>query len=602
MRRTKAVSALSLVAGASLLLSACSGGDSGSGSTDQNGSSTDVKSMAVGKAEQGDTFKLADVKGWDGTVTVGIDDGYSGYNNNTPDTNSSYNTYILTTVLEDAFVLDGNNKVLLNNDILDSVDVTSKDPQVVTYKIKPNLKWSDDAPFDCKDFYLTWLANSGLAKGSDGKTPFNAASTTGYDKIKTATCKDNLTFETDYSEPYLDYKGLFSGVAILPAHVLEKQTGIADITKLAPTGDPAQLSKAGDFWTNGWKGFKKDIMPASGPYMITGFDANQKSVTLEKNPKWAGGKGGPAKIVVRAMEDTKAMATALQNGEIDVAASTQPDATAAATMKSLAPQGVTYGSAPQLTYEHLDLQFNRIFKDDAIRKAFFESIDRKAIVDKLLKEVQADAAPLNSIVFFQGEEGYTDLYGSKAGLGAEAAAKTLTDAGWTKGADGIFAKGGQRASFKITHNQNARRSQTVEIIISQAKAAGIEVKDETDANFLKGGRVSTGDYDVALFGWSSAPFKSQSRSIYVCPNDGGDQNYQNLCDTKIDEAFNAAVKATDETVKTQSYQAADKAIADKYATVPLWQTPSMWAFKGIDRVYMQSYNGALWNAGEWEKK
>ncbi|MEV4145304.1 ABC transporter family substrate-binding protein [Amycolatopsis sp. NPDC049691] len=602
MRRTKAVSALSLVAGASLLLSACSGGDSGSGSTDQNGSSTDVKAMAVGKAEQGDTFKLADVKGWDGTVTVGIDDGYSGYNNNTPDTNSSYNTYILTAVLEDSFVLDGNNKILLNKDMFDSVDVTSKDPQVVTYKIRPNLKWSDNEAFDCKDLYLNWLSQSGQAKGTDGKNPFNAASTTGYDKIKTATCKDNLTFETDYSEPYLDYKGLFSGVSILPAHILEKQTGIPDITKLAPTGDPALLSKAGDFWTNKWKGFDKALMPASGPYMIDAFDANQKSVTLVKNPNWAGGKGGPAKIVVRAMEDTKAMATALQNGEIDVAASTQPDATAANTMKGLAAQGVIYGSAPQLTYEHLDLQFNRMFKDDALRKAFFEVVDRKAITDKLLKEVQADAAPLNSIVFFQGEEGYTDLYGSKAGLGAEAAAKTLTDAGWTKGADGIFAKGGQRASFKITHNQNARRSQTVEIIISQAKAAGIEVKDETDANFLKGGRVSTGDYDIALFGWSSAPFKSQSRSIYVCPDKGGDQNYQNLCDPKIDDAFNAAVKATDEQVKLQSYQAADKAIADKYATLPLFQTPSMWAFKGIDRVYMQSYNGVLWNAGEWEQK
>lgn len=602
MRRTKAVSALSLVAGASLLLSACSGGDSGSGSTDQNGSSTDVKSMAVGKAEQGDTFKLADVKGWDGTVTVGIDDGYSGYNNNTPDTNSSYNTYILTAVLEDSFVLDGNNKILLNKDMFDSVDVTSKDPQVVTYKIRPNLKWSDNEAFDCKDLYLNWLSQSGQAKGTDGKNPFNAASTTGYDKIKTATCKDNLTFETDYSEPYLDYKGLFSGVSILPAHVLEKQTGIPDITKLAPTGDPALLSKAGDFWTNKWKGFDKALMPASGPYMIDSFDANQKSVTLVKNPNWAGGKGGPAKIVVRAMEDTKAMATALQNGEIDVAASTQPDATAANTMKGLSAQGVTYGSAPQLTYEHLDLQFNRMFKDDALRKAFFEVVDRKAITDKLLKEVQADAAPLNSIVFFQGEEGYTDLYGSKAGLGAEAAAKTLTDAGWAKGADGIFAKGGQRASFKITHNQNARRSQTVEIIISQAKAAGIEVKDETDANFLKGGRVSTGDYDIALFGWSSAPYKSQSRSIYVCPSNGGDQNYQNLCDPKIDAAFTEAVKATDEQVKLQSYQAADKAIADKYATLPLFQTPSMWAFKGIDRVYMQSYNGVLWNAGEWEKK
>jgi peptide/nickel transport system substrate-binding protein len=603
MRRSKAVSALSLVAGASLLLSACSGGDSGSGNTDQNGSSTDVKSMAVGKAEQGDVFKLADTPGYNATVTIGIDDGYSAYQNQTPDTNSSYNNYIVNAVLSGAFKLDGNNKQVLNGDVFESAAITSKDPQVVTYKLKPNLKWSDDKPYDCKDLYLAWLSQSGLAKGPDGKTPFNSASTTGYAQIKTATCKDSLTFETDYSAPYLDYKGLFNGVSIMPAHILEAKTGIADITKLSPTGDPAQLKAAGDFWTDKWKGFDASIMPSSGPYKITAFDANQKAVTLEKNANWSGGKGGPSKIVVKAMEDTKAMATALQNGEIDVAASTQPDATAAQTMKGLAAQGVVYGSAPQLTYEHLDLNFTRMFKDKDLRKAFFESVNRKEITDKLLKEVQADAAPLNSVEFYQGEEGYTDLYGSKAGLGAEAAAKTLTDAGWVKGGDGIFAKGGQRASFKITHNQNARRSQTVEIIISQAKAAGIEVKDETDANFLKGGRVSTGDYDIALFGWSASPAKAESRSIYVCKANGGDQNYQGLCDAEgIDKNYDIAIKATDEAVKLKAYQDVDKAIADQYATLPLFQTPSMWAFKGIDRVYMQSYDGVLWNVGEWEPK
>jgi len=117
MRRSKAVSALSLVAGASLLLSACSGGDSGSGNTDQNGSSTDVKSMAVGKAEQGDVFKLADTPGYNATVTIGIDDGYSAYQNQTPDTNSSYNNYIVNAVLSGAFKLDGNNKQVLNGDV-----------------------------------------------------------------------------------------------------------------------------------------------------------------------------------------------------------------------------------------------------------------------------------------------------------------------------------------------------------------------------------------------------------------------------------------------------------------------------------------------------
>jgi len=603
MRRSKAVSAWSTVAAAALLLSACSSGgstDTGA-SSGPNGSSGDVKSFAVGKAESGDNFKLANTPGYDATVTVGIDDGYSGYNNDSPDTNSSYNTYVLTSVLSGADVLDGNNKVLLNNDVFASWTVTSASPQVVEYKLQPNVKWSDGAAFNCDDLYLSWLSHSGQAKGPDGKQAFLSASTTGYELINKAECKDPLTFDTTYTSPYLDYKGLFNSTAIMPAHILAAQTGIADIKTLSPASDPAQLKKAGDFWTNEWKGFKKEIMPASGPYMITAFDENAKSVTLEKNPMWVGGKGGPSKIVVRAMADTKAMATALQNGEIDVAASTQPDATAATTLKGLSAQGVTYGSGSQLTFEHLDLNYARMFKDADLRKAFFQVVKRDEITDKLLKEVQSDAKPLNSIVFFPGEEGFQDQYSAKAGLGADVAAKTLTDAGWAKGADGIFAKNGVRASFKITHNSNARRSQTVEIIISQAKAAGIEVKDETDANFLKGGRVSTGDYDIALFGWSSAPFKAEQKSIYVTKKDDSSQNYQGLSDPKIDSSFETAVSATDTSVQIKAYQAADTAIADQYATLPLFQTPSMFAFKGIDRVYMQSYNGVLWNAGEWEQ-
>src|SRR5437879_3794993 len=125
MRRLKAASAVTVAAVAALVLSACSGGSGGgSGSTDQNGSSTDVKTMAVGKAENASagTYKLGNAPSWNGPVTVGIDDAFSAYNNQTPDTNTSYNYYVITSVLAGSDVLDGNNKVLLNNDVLDSWD------------------------------------------------------------------------------------------------------------------------------------------------------------------------------------------------------------------------------------------------------------------------------------------------------------------------------------------------------------------------------------------------------------------------------------------------------------------------------------------------
>lgn len=594
MTRLKAASAVTMAAAAALVLSACGGG-SDSGGTSPNGSSTDIKSMAVGKAENAaaGTFKLGDVPSFPGPITVGVDEGFSAYNNATPDTNTSYNNYVMNQVLAGSDVLDGNNKVLLNNDVLDSWDVTSTSPYTVTYKIKPGAKWSDGVPWNCKDYYLAWLANAGKVKD------FNAVSTTGYELIDKAECTDNQTFVTTYKQPYVDYKGLFDNQVMLPAHVLEQQTGIADITKVTPTSDPATLKKAGDFWSNGWKGFKKDIMPASGAYMITAFDENQQAVTLEKNPNWAGAKGGPNKIIVKAFTDTKAMATALQNGEIDIAASTQPDATAADTMKGLSSQGVVYGSAPQLTYEHLDLNYkNPVLSQLSARKAFFEAINRTEITDKLLKEVQPDVKPLNGVLFFPNDDGFKDLYGSRAGKGADTAKKTLEADGWTLGPDGIYQKNGQRFSVTISHNNNTRRDQTVDIVISQAKAAGIEVKNDNDPNYLKGGRLSTGNWDIALFGWSAPPFKSGQQPIFQT---GGSENYQALSDPKVDEALNQAVVSTDEASATKHYQDADAALADDYATMPLFATPSMWAFRGLDSVYMQSYNGALWNAGEWKK-
>ncbi|CAM3025815.1 ABC transporter family substrate-binding protein [Saccharomonospora xinjiangensis] len=585
MRRSKAISAWSMLAASALVLSACGGG--GDNAADENsGSTVDAKSLAEGKAQEGDTFKLADVPEMD-PVTVAIDEGFSAYNNNTADANSSYNNYVLTSVITGPTILDGNNKVLLNGDVMESVEVTSEDPFTVEWKMKQGVKWSDGDTWDCREFYLAWLSSSGTTK------EFNSASTTGYE-LMTPECVDDYTFKAEFSEPYLDYMGMFADVRLMPAHIIEKEVGISDIREVEPKSKEAK--KVAEYWAGEWKGFKAETMPGSGPYKIKSFDRNSETVVLEKNPNWIGAKGGPKEVTVRAIPDTKAMATALQNGEIDVAASTQPDATAADTLKNLASQGVKYASAPQLTYEHLDLNFKRIFADDAARKAFFQVVDREEIVNKLLKPVQADAKPLGSIVFFSTEEGYEDRYSDKMNKGPEAAAKTLEEGGWKKGADGIYAKDGKRFSVSISHNENARRSQTVEIIQSQAREAGIEIKDDTDPNFLKG-RVDKGDYDIALFGWSSQPFKAESKAIYIT---GGGQNWQALSDPKIDEAYEKATSATKKEDAVKNYIAADEAIAENYATVPLFETPSMWAFRGIDRVYMQSYNGALWNVGEWE--
>ncbi|MDX3658700.1 ABC transporter family substrate-binding protein [Streptomyces sp. ID05-26A] len=593
MRRTKALPAIALVASASLVLGACGGG--GGGSSDANGGDSTIAEMAVARGESADGYTAPDTK-QSGQVVVSTEKPFTSYNNATEDANQSYNTFALVLVQPGAHILNGNNKYSVNKDVMESVEVTSKSPQVVTWKLKKGVSWSDGEAWDCDDFYMAWFTQSNSSKKADGSKYFKPAGATGYD-LMTGECKDDQTFVGSFADPYPDYIGLFNN-DILPAHILEKNAGIADVTKLNKDSAAADIQKAADFWNEKWNGFTKELMPGAGPYVLTGFEPNQ-SVTLERNPKWIGKAGGPEKIVLKAVPNPVAQAQALENGEVAVNSMAQPDANAATKLKGLSAQGVTFGAGPGLSFEHLDIQFkNPVLAKEEIRKAFFMCIKRQDIIDKLITEVQSDAKPLGSLIFFPKDEGYKDLYAEKAKGDAAAAKKILGDAGWAQGADGVFAKDGVRASFRISHTDIPRRKQTVELIQGQCKEAGIEVKDDTDPNFLDE-RVSQGDYDVALFAWSGGPTKSDKKSIYET---GGGQNWQNLTVPAADEAFKSAVSQTSIADSLKFFQKADEEISNAYGSLPLFQMPNMWAFKGIDRVYNQSYYGALWNANEWQTK
>src|SRR5688572_7254427 len=133
MRRTKALPAIALVASASLVLGACGGG--GGGGTDANGGDSTIAEMAVARGESADGYTAPDTKE-SGQVVVSTEKPFTSYNNATEDANQSYNTFALTLVQPGAHIINGNNKVILNKDVMESIEVTSKSPQVVTWKLK----------------------------------------------------------------------------------------------------------------------------------------------------------------------------------------------------------------------------------------------------------------------------------------------------------------------------------------------------------------------------------------------------------------------------------------------------------------------------------
>ena len=368
------------------LVAACGGGGGG-----DNFGSTQTPQA---KGRQGDVYRAPQVQPGP-AVTFTADTAWTSYNNATADSNSLYNSYVNTMALASPTWTDADGSVVVDGDVMDGIDQVSTNPQVVRWRIKPGVKWSDGQPWNCKDFYLSYLAQSGKVPG------FLPAGTNGYQDIGSAVCTDDNTMVTTFAKPYADYRGLFgqgSGPVILPAHVLEQRTGIPDIRQVTPQSPPDVLAKAVQFWNTGWNGFDKSVDLSSGPYMLDSWVQDQ-SVTMVRNPQWAGAPGGPERITYRNIADATAEAQALQNNEVQVTAP-QVDVNAANLMRGLAAQGVKFQATSGSTYEHLDMNFkNPLFQDKAVRTAFAQCVNRQELVDKLIKGVQPDAAPLQSLIY-----------------------------------------------------------------------------------------------------------------------------------------------------------------------------------------------------------
>ncbi|MGH3813002.1 MAG: ABC transporter substrate-binding protein, partial [Pseudonocardiaceae bacterium] len=305
-------------------------------------------------------------------IVIAHDAPYSAYNNKTAEANNNPgNALVLSQVLVDPFIVDGNGKFLLNSDVLVSAELTSKDPQVVTYKIKPNVTWSDGQPWNCDDFYLAWLAGS-------GKSPyFTPATTRGYERA-TADCRDENTFVETYQSPYADWQQNYIHNAILPAHILERETGIVDITALSPQSAPADLKKAGDFWNSKWTGFNAATMPGSGPYQIDNSTPGKltpgNQTVLARNKAWVGNPGGPERIILTYVADGAAAVAGLQDQQFGVV---QPpaDPLLADRLRTLENQGVIFEARGGPTVDHLDLNLaSALFKDPVVRTAFAQCV------------------------------------------------------------------------------------------------------------------------------------------------------------------------------------------------------------------------------------
>ena len=233
--------------------------------------------------------------------------------------------------------------------------------------------------------------------------------------------------------------------------------------------------------------------------------------------------------------------------------------------------------------------------DKAVRQAFSKALNRDEINKKAYYGHSSLAARTFTLPGRDDKwikDGLPKLVDGAADV--EGAKKILEDAGYTQGGDGIYAKDGQRASFTILSVEGwADANAAAELMVSQAKEAGIEVKAETVTLDQYTELRQIGKYEMivsALFGTPiSDPFtiyRNSFTTAYTTPVGTAlkdkQTNFARYSNPDVDKAIAEAAKTNDEAEKKKAYGIIQEAIVEDVPYIPMFHGGSQTFYNQVD--------------------
>jgi peptide/nickel transport system substrate-binding protein len=335
--------------------------------------------------------------------------------------------------------------------------------------------------------------------------------------------------------------------------------------------NPASVNATPDAFNNS---LKEGIKVTAGPFKFDNVNKTTKTVTIVRDDKWWGEPAKLDRIVFPVIVDT-AQIDALANGEIDfVDIGADKDAYKKATEN----EAVTVRRAAGPNFRHIT--FNGTapnLKDQAVRIAIQQGINRQQIADALLGPLGGTPTVLNNHIFMGNQNGYKDNSAvvafdpTKAKAGLEAAGWTLAEG------DKFRKKGGKELTLNLLI-PSGTPAPLVEspLIQSQLKDIGVNVKIVAKGDDFFD-FVNNGSFDMTIFTWVGTPFPiSSSKSIYQKPvGDNIFQNYARIGTKNIDGLFDQAAAELDPAKAIDLANKADAAIWAEGHSLTTYQRPEL---------------------------
>ncbi|MGE2692388.1 ABC transporter family substrate-binding protein [Mycolicibacterium pulveris] len=519
-----------------LVLSGCSSGNEeapSAGGAAEVGTTNDINPQPRENLREGGNLRLA------------LNDFPPNFNSLHIDGNVGDVASLMRPTMPRAFRIAADGSATVNTDYFTSVELTSSDPQVVTYTINPEAVWSDGTP-------ITWEDLKSQIDATSGKNDqFAIAATNGSDRVASVERGvDDRQAVITFAKPWADWKGMFAGTSVL--------------TPKSTTADPeafnrGQLDRPG---------------PSAGPFIVSELDRGAKRITLTRNPKWWGEPPLLDRITFLVLDDA-ARIPALQNNTID--------ATGLATLDEMEiarrTADIAIRRAPGLAWYHFT--FNgapgKILEDPALRRAIAKGIDRETIAAVTMRGLADNPVPLNNHIFVAGQEGYQDNSGVVA-FDPEQARRELDELGWRLNGQFREKDGRQLVIRDVLFDSLGTRQYGQ---IAQNNLAQIGVKLELDVRPAAGfftDFVTVGNFDIAQFAWSGDAFPLASLTqIY---RTDAESNFGKISSPEIDAKIEQTVSELDPDKARTLANELDQMLFEEVFSLPLTQSTGNIAVRG----------------------
>jgi peptide/nickel transport system substrate-binding protein len=329
----------------------------------------------------------------------------------------------------------------------------------------------------------------------------------------------------------------------------------------------------------------------TGPYTLE--LADQTQIVLARNEDyWGkdfyGGLPAPTKIIHPIFKSNEDSNLKFQNGELDVMQAFVPQISK--MWEGGKPVGTYLQEAPYFVPGSVPLLFMNTARgalaDPQVRRAIAHAIDYPSIAETAMSGYSADVKA--SLVIPGGaEDQWLDTARAEGEDGwsfdAAKAEQILTDAGYAKGADGIYAKGGEKLGpWKVITPQGwTDWNAALEIVAKNLQAIGIDVA----TNFPQQAQVTTsvanGDFDMACWyvsGTNPATpwqrFSDVMSNVELVPaGQTAFRNYGRWTNDTVNDLLEAAAAAPDDGAKKQAITALDDLYRAEAPAVPLMYRP-----------------------------